>query len=241
MIGEPEPINWAYANVIVSLDLTRPFLRGIGLDGIDPDALRDASRHAITRQTTETPSPPPRTAWRESIEAALDASARDRVTRWVQYVFETRTSDHQDWFPWHSVFSVIERSEEGFVKLGIPDDDAAPLLASYLASRSDRDLDALEDAARGAQLSTWDLQTTAVHAMVPDDPEDLLWYWIRSTWQNHRFQVFFGELVGRLDDAAMQRLFARARNVRASNHLDVERLVDPRTLQPAIPWPEGAG
>lgn len=232
MITPPPERNWAYAELVVGLDLIRPFLAGMGLAGIDPDGLREASRRAFDEERAAADPPPPSRSWPEHVERTLGSAARVRVERWVQTVFEVAPSDHQDWVAWHSTFAVVGRTVEGFVSLGIPPAKAAVLLPHYLESQDDRALYALEETVRGADLSLWDLEICSVHAMMPDEIDSLLWLWSRGASRNYRFQKFFAVLTATLDPDEMETLWQRGRAVRLRSHLDVDRLSDPRTLQP---------
>lgn len=236
MNTEPSEESWTHGALVISLDLAEPFLTGMGLSDLDPQALRQVAREAVRSEAPEG------TSWKElwlaSVQRALGEATRARVDRWVRHAFETSTGDHQDWIPWHSVFGLVERSEEGFEKLGFESSIIPPLLAAYRTSRDTRPLRALEERVRGADMSLWDVRVCARYGFMPDEPGDLLWAEIRNTWENHQFQIFFGQIVALLDLEQLGTLWKRARAVRRADGIDVDRLVDPRTLQPAVPWPE---
>lgn len=236
MREEPTHEHWEKAAFVVSLDLLEPFLPGLGLGGLDATGLRRATQELILDE------PAGKTPWQETwlrrVGDSIGSEGAERLDRWVRFAFAPAPSDHQEWVAWDTVFTLVETSEAGFRKLALPHDAIPPLLAIYQACIATESLAVLEDAVRGADLSLWDLQACATFGLLPDEEQDRLWSWVRNTWDNHRFQVFFGEVIARLDEADLDKLYQRGRALRDAEGIDVERLVDPRSLRPALAWTE---
>jgi hypothetical protein len=233
---EPNSEHWEGACVLVSLDLIAPFSSGMGLQGLDTTRLREATRSFIL---TDPDRPTWEQDWLAGVAHAESTRARAHLERWIRYAYAPAPSTHAEWTAWYTLFQLVDTSPEGFRKLDLPADRIPALVDAYTTACDDEDRIALEEAARGADLTLWDLQMCASYGMMPDNEDDFLWARMRNTWRNHHFQTFFGTLMRSLAPEEQARLWQRGKLVRDNEDLVVP-LVDPSSLCPATPWSQEA-
>ncbi len=219
---------WIRIGALLSLDLTMPHLREMGLH-LAAEPLRDAMREAlvaISERAEDKANWPIDVAagYRSAVYTRLGETAADTVLRWGEHVVIPRHAIHPQWSGWMTAISHAHKNRYNHIILPAAHRNA--LYRGFLGATDIADLESVFAARREGPFSDWDVLTMAQHGFDPGYRPVDPFRWIGDATKVHRFQLFVRDFDNSLNDGMRTRL-----RVSATSYLQEVGVWMPEPLQ----------
>jgi hypothetical protein len=215
------------------MDLTVPFYKFMGLEIVQVEKFVATVRYLIGELRTESPEGKRQSAFTKRslhyIEREMGAETRQRLTHWIQFVFEDIPSDYPHTNAWASILTWCSAKPEQWECLGLPAQKSRLLLLEYRETMWDKDVLRLREEEKEEPMSEWDAYIYTEQQFDDDCMDPFLW--IINTVNKYRFQCALKSLVDRLSDSEISVLTQKAQEIGAQYGLTgITELQNPKGL-----------
>jgi hypothetical protein len=193
-----DPLREPRAVMLLSLDVTRPFLgeMGLAVRGELPwtDAMRAYVReYRAAFHAAPPPVPPGRLPDLIAFTRARLGEEAARVLRWwLDRVYAEAPGEHPEYRAWEDVFRHARRRPEAWATMELPPSLAEPARAHFIDAIDPDRLEPVWEEVRAAPLSDWDLHLYAINGWnddlpdAPNGPESAI-HLVTRDWKNLQY------------------------------------------------------